>query len=86
MTWGRGPSWGRPMPVARAVVVDHLPEGRAVAAVHSDGESVILLAKDRKAEEYAAELSEVMQDGIVAGLWLQQWSGPDRPPQLRQAG
>jgi hypothetical protein len=73
------------MPIARSVAVDHLPGNRAVAAVHGDGETLLLIAKDRSAEEIAAELTELMQQGIDSGQWTQNWSGPATPLQLQQA-
>lgn len=72
------------MPIARSVAVDHLPGNRAVAAVHrEDGETIFLIARDRPAEEVAADLSELMQQGIDSGQWTQNWSGLV-PPQLQQ--
>jgi hypothetical protein len=74
------------MSVARSVAVDHLPGNRAVAVVHGDGETILLIAKDRPAEEVAADLTDLMQQGIDSGQWTQNWSGaPSTPPQLQQA-
>lgn len=69
------------MPVARAVVVNHLPGNRAAAAIEAEGEMLFLLAKDRPIDEQAAELTDLMQGEIDAAMWTQQWSVAQLPQQ-----
>ena len=64
------------MPIARSATVDHLPGNRAVAAVRGEEGTLFLIAKDRPAEEIAAELTDLMQEGIDSGQWTLNWSDP----------
>jgi hypothetical protein len=72
---------GRTMPVARAIVVKHLPGNRAVAAIESEGEMTFLLAEDRPIQERAEQLTDLMQREVDSAMWTQHWGSPEGPPQ-----